>query len=606
MELLDFLTGEKEVTPGYAARKLDVEKEFLTPLIADLEKNGVIEVRSRFLREPVLKMAREEKPGAASAVKEPGEKTPLIGSGVKKIKDGKLKSYEELVEDALKRDRELKQGREEEEKRLIEVKEIEPEPHRYGGSARGKTNGFPYDLKLVILWVILTDAFALLPVLNETFLRVIFAWTSILFLPGYALIALLFPKKDDLGLIERIALSFGLSAGIVPLLGLILNFTPYGIRLLPIVIILSLFIVLFSILAYLKLRKIPIRERFNENFNPSGISKTLSGANIVKFPEKRLNKVLFVILISSIAFCIFAVLKILSDVNFSDQGPGDMLPLISILSIVLCALVLIFAVFFIIFPGGLLDKVLFGILLFSIAFCVFTLIFVVSVPKPSEKFTEFYILNENGTADWYPANLSVGEEGTVNINVVSHEHETADYTVMVKFENESEVLYKEKFPLDHNETWSSDFLFKAGDEGEYKMSFLLFKNSESEVYRDLHLWVTVAKVITVPEPDEKSTEFYILNENGTADWYPVNLSVGGEGTVNINIASREHEWVEYKLLIKRDNETLHEEQVSLDHNETWSGNFTFTAGERGSKKLEFLLYKDDELYGDLHLWIDIK
>ena len=48
-----------------------------------------------------------------------------------------------------------------------------------------------------------------------------------LFLPGYALIATLFPRKDDLDGIERIALSFGLSIAITPLLGLALNYTPF-------------------------------------------------------------------------------------------------------------------------------------------------------------------------------------------------------------------------------------------------------------------------------------------------------------------------------------------------------------------------------------------
>jgi uncharacterized membrane protein len=58
-----------------------------------------------------------------------------------------------------------------------------------------------------------------------------------LFLPGYALIATLFPRKGDLDGIERIALSFGLSIAITPLLGLGLNYTPFGIRLTPILIV---------------------------------------------------------------------------------------------------------------------------------------------------------------------------------------------------------------------------------------------------------------------------------------------------------------------------------------------------------------------------------
>jgi len=115
MELLDLLTEEKGVPLGYAARKLDVEKKFLKPLIADLEKSGVIDVHLRFLGEPMLKMARKEKPMAASVVGETEEKMPSMGSDVKKIKEENLKRYEKSVEEALKRDMELKQKKEKKE-----------------------------------------------------------------------------------------------------------------------------------------------------------------------------------------------------------------------------------------------------------------------------------------------------------------------------------------------------------------------------------------------------------------------------------------------------------------------------------------------------------
>jgi len=91
----------------------------------------------------------------------------------------------------------------------------------------------PTDLKLLIGFVMLASVFVLLPPLSETPLRIVFGLPMVLFLPGYALIAALFPKKDDLDAIERIALSFGLSIAMVPLIGLILNYTPWGIRLVP-------------------------------------------------------------------------------------------------------------------------------------------------------------------------------------------------------------------------------------------------------------------------------------------------------------------------------------------------------------------------------------
>ncbi len=62
----------------------------------------------------------------------------------------------------------------------------------------------------------------------------------VLFLPGYVTVEALFPKARDLDGIERFALSVGLSLALVPLVGLLLNYTPWGIRLDPIVISLSI------------------------------------------------------------------------------------------------------------------------------------------------------------------------------------------------------------------------------------------------------------------------------------------------------------------------------------------------------------------------------
>lgn len=62
----------------------------------------------------------------------------------------------------------------------------------------------------------------------------------VLYLPGSALIELLYPKKTDLSQLERVALSIGLSLALVPLVGLVLNYTPWGIRLNPILASISL------------------------------------------------------------------------------------------------------------------------------------------------------------------------------------------------------------------------------------------------------------------------------------------------------------------------------------------------------------------------------
>lgn len=53
----------------------------------------------------------------------------------------------------------------------------------------------------------------------------------VLFLPGYSLVEALYPGEGELSPLERLALSIGLSLALVPLTGLILNYTPWGIRL---------------------------------------------------------------------------------------------------------------------------------------------------------------------------------------------------------------------------------------------------------------------------------------------------------------------------------------------------------------------------------------
>jgi uncharacterized membrane protein len=100
------------------------------------------------------------------------------------------------------------------------------------------------------------------PPLNETPVRIILGLILVLFLPGYALIATLFPRKDDFDGVERIALIFGLSIAISPLLGLALNYTPFGIRLSPVLIVLSVFTVSLALCAYVRRYKIPEEDRF--------------------------------------------------------------------------------------------------------------------------------------------------------------------------------------------------------------------------------------------------------------------------------------------------------------------------------------------------------
>lgn len=63
--------------------------------------------------------------------------------------------------------------------------------------------------------------------------RYLFGSVFVLFLPGYSLIKALFGDRE-LDDIERFALSIGLSLALVPMAGLFLSFTPWGLRAAPV------------------------------------------------------------------------------------------------------------------------------------------------------------------------------------------------------------------------------------------------------------------------------------------------------------------------------------------------------------------------------------
>jgi uncharacterized membrane protein len=184
----------------------------------------------------------------------------------------------------------------------------------------------PSDLSIVIGLVLLTDIFVLMPGLNETIFRNILGLPLVLFLPGYALIAALFPAKSDLDGIERIALSFGLSIAVVPLIGLGLNYTPWGIRLLPILISLSIFTVVMCGIAYIRREALPDTEAFEVPFKEIALSlKT----EIFKSSESKMDRVLTIVLVLSILLSVVTLIYVIVSpkegehfTEFYILGPG--------------------------------------------------------------------------------------------------------------------------------------------------------------------------------------------------------------------------------------------------------------------------------------------
>ena len=83
-----------------------------------------------------------------------------------------------------------------------------------------------------------------------------------------AIIHVLFPRKPDLSLVVRMALGLGLSIVVTALLGLVLNYTPWGLYFNPLLVSVTVFIVLMCVIAWFMRRRTPAFERFYFDLTP--------------------------------------------------------------------------------------------------------------------------------------------------------------------------------------------------------------------------------------------------------------------------------------------------------------------------------------------------
>ena len=283
----------------------------------------------------------------------------------------------------------------------------------------------PADLATIVGIVLATNLAAFAPVVRQTPVLVPLGLVFASFVPGYALVAALFPSGNDpvthntvddgdssdigprssafaprdtsLSGVERLVLSLGSSVAILSLLALVTNYTPWGVRLLPVLLLGSGFTLGTTVIAVVRRRRLDPETRFS-------------------VPYRR--------------WYVAARTKLID-------------------------------------PPSRADRALNVLLAVTVVFAVGSVGFTMASPPRGEQFSEVSIATETddgdlGTDD-FPSELAPDESETFVVSVDNREQRTVDYTVVVVEQrsgdtNETVTDQREverfEFRLERGQSWN--------------------------------------------------------------------------------------------------------------------------------------------------------
>ena len=293
-------------------------------------------------------------------------------------------------------------------------------------------------LNLLVLLLI-----AVIILLPSTSLRIALGLPFLLFLPGYTLTAALYPKKEGIDAIERVALSFGLSIAVVPLIGLALNYTPWGITVESVLYSVASFIFITSIIAMLRRTRLHEQERFCIE----------SRLKLSGWGGSALNKSLSIMLLVSILGALGALGYVLVTPKLGER---------------------------------------------------LTEFYILGPDSTAQGYPDEFVMDGDEVVlvryDGDETQEVASERGKIILGIVNREYEDATYLIRVSIDGETVRINFGKDELDkigpielaHEEKWEHEIGFAPQHVGNnQKVEFVLYKNEALYFEYPPHLWIDV-------------------------------------------------------------------------------------------------------------------
>lgn len=274
-------------------------------------------------------------------------------------------------------------------------------------------------------------ALLMIPIVTGTIgpLRIILGLVVLFLLPGYTITSVAFPYRHQLGWLERLAFSFGLSVATTLLVGLGLNYTPWGIRPVPLLVVLLPASLVIMVFALYRRSQLPSAQRFQP-------SRSLWGFLTSDWWRRQPRRVhvLIVMLVAT------PVLLLLALSTPAGDAWRQSLPL---------------------------------------------------MPRDAERFTEFYLLDHGGGVRDFERSVVAGTPLTMRLVLINNEFQSMQYRLEVTLDDQLIEVFG-PLSLEAAAGWEQTFTFRPTSVGpNRRLEFRLFRDETQSPQQVLHRWIDV-------------------------------------------------------------------------------------------------------------------